>query len=68
MKMREIRSLNSDQRAARLERFRNELMDLKSQLSAGGSINDPGRISHLKKTIARLMTVQREEELQINVK
>lgn len=66
MKMKEIRSLSADQRASRLVQYRQQLMELKSQLSAGGSIDDPGKIKGIKKTIARLETIKREEELKIN--
>lgn len=66
MNIKEIRRLSPDQRKARLEQYRRELMDVKSQLSSGGSIDDPGQIKDLKRTIARLLTLEREEELGIN--
>ncbi|MHA2253682.1 MAG: 50S ribosomal protein L29 [Candidatus Kariarchaeaceae archaeon] len=62
MRMSEIRRLKPDQRDARLKQYRRELMDLRSMLSAGGSIDNPGRISAVKRTIARLITIQKEEE------
>lgn len=58
--MSEIRKLKTDQRKNRLEKYRSELMDMRSQLSAGGSIEDPGRIKLLKKTIARFLTIENE--------
>jgi ribosomal protein L29 len=33
-------------------------------IEAGGSIENPGRVKDLRKAIARIMTVMREEELQ----
>jgi len=66
MKLREIRKLTAEQREARLDQYRRELMDIRSQLSSGGSIEDPGRIKDLKRTISRLLTIKREEELGIN--
>lgn len=62
MKMKEIRKLRPEQRESRLLQYRRELMDVYSQLSAGGSIEDPSRIKQLKKTIARLLTVNGELE------
>ena len=59
--MSEIRKLRPEQRESRLLQYRRELMDMYSQLSAGGSIEDPGRIKSLKKTIARLLTINNEE-------
>lgn len=61
MRMSEIRKLRPEQRESRLLQYRRELMDMYSQLSAGGSIEDPGRIKLLKKTIARLLTVGNEK-------
>ena len=60
--MKEIRKLRPEQREARLLQYRRELMDVYSQLSAGGSIEDPSRIKQLKKTIARLLTVNNEQQ------
>lgn len=61
--MREIREMTREERARRLEEMRTELSRLRTMISAGGSVENPGRVKALKKTIARLMTVMREEEL-----
>lgn len=61
MRMKEIRKLRPEQRESRLHQYRRELMDVYSQLSAGGSIEDPSKIKQLKKTIARLLTVNNEQ-------
>jgi len=66
MKIKDIRRLDADQRRARLAQYRREYMDIKAQLASGGSIDDPGRISEIKKTIAQLHTLAREDELGIN--
>ncbi len=63
MKMKEIRKLKPEQRVSRLEQFRTELMEKRAQLSAGGSIDNPGRIKYLRKTIARLLTVINEDQM-----
>lgn len=60
MRMREIRKLKPKQREARLDQYRKELMELRSMLSAGGSIDNPGKIKAVRRTIARLITVQNE--------
>ena len=66
MTLKEIRKLTVEQRKARLLQYRKDLMDIRSQLSSGGSIDDPGKIKDLKRAIARLMTIEREGELGIN--
>ena len=57
MKMKDIRRLKPDQIEAKLEKARKDLMERRSQLSAGGSIDNPGEIKYLRKTIARLETI-----------
>jgi large subunit ribosomal protein L29 len=61
--MREIREMTQEERTRRLDEMRTELSKLKTMISAGGSVENPGRVKALKKTIARLMTVMRGEEL-----
>ncbi len=60
IRMNEIRKLKPEQREARLKQYRRELMDLRAMLSAGGSIDNPGKIKAIRKTIARLITVKNE--------
>jgi large subunit ribosomal protein L29 len=64
MKIKDIRRLNTKQREARLVQTRKDLMDTKSMLSAGGSIDNPGKIKYLRRAIARLLTVKKEEEAE----
>ena len=40
-----------------------ELMNLRAQLASGGSITNPKKITALKKKIARIHTIKRENEL-----
>jgi len=61
----EIRKLTKDDRAKRLSELKAELSKLMATKAMGGSIENPGRIRLLKKTIARFNTVTREEELGI---
>jgi LSU ribosomal protein L29P len=49
------------ERQAELEDIETELLNTKAVQAAGGAPDDPGRVSELKKTIARVKTIQREE-------
>jgi len=64
LRMREIREMTPDERRRRLEELRTELSKLRTMISAGGSVENPGRVKALRRTIARLLTVMREEELK----
>jgi large subunit ribosomal protein L29 len=64
LRMSEIREMSAEERSRRLEELRTELSKLKTMIHAGGSVENPGRIKALKKAIARVLTVVREEELK----
>ncbi len=61
LRMREIREMNPDERRRKLEELQTELSRLRAMVRAGGSIQNPGRIRELRRTIARILTVMREE-------
>ncbi|HDN50791.1 MAG TPA: 50S ribosomal protein L29 [Thermoplasmatales archaeon] len=61
MKAKEIRAMSSDERRKKLKELRNELMEEYGRASMGGSPPSPGRIRYLRSTVARLLTVMREE-------
>ncbi len=53
--------MSSEERNEKITEFRTELARLKTMVEAGGSIDNPTRIRELRKTIARLLTVEAEE-------
>ena len=63
LRMSQIREMSREDQEKRLEEFRTELSKVNTMIKAGGSIENPGRVKALKKTIARVLTVMREEEL-----
>ena len=63
MRMSQIREMSREDQERRLEEFRTELSKVNTMIKAGGSIENPGMVKALKKTIARVLTVMREEEL-----
>ena len=64
LRVNEIRRMSREERKRRLEELRAELMRLKAQ-AARGALENPSRIREIKKAIARILTVEREEELGI---
>jgi large subunit ribosomal protein L29 len=59
----EIRGLNADELAQKLVSLKEELFNLRFQL-ATGQLENPMRIKEVKKTIARIKTLQREQKAQ----
>ncbi|AHG04464.1 50S ribosomal protein L29 [Halobacterium sp. DL1] len=57
----EIRDMTPAEREAELEEIETELLNAKAVKAAGGAPDNPGRISELRRTVARIKTIQREE-------
>ena len=64
MKVNEIRNLSTAEMNEKVAGLKEELFNLRFQL-ATGQLENPMRIHEVKKTIARIKTVQREEELRL---
>lgn len=63
MKVNEIRNLSTAELTEKVAGLKEELFNLRFQL-ATGQLENPMRIREVKKTIARIKTIQREEELK----
>jgi large subunit ribosomal protein L29 len=57
----EIRDMTVSEREEELDELETELLNTKAVQAAGGAPDNPGRVSELKKTIARIKTIQTEE-------
>ncbi len=63
LKAKEIRELKHDERLERLNELRHDLMQERGVQAMGGSTPNPGKIRTLRREIARILTILREEEL-----
>jgi len=62
LRMKEIREMSSQKRMEKVNELRTELSRLRTMIKAGGSIDNPTQIRAIRKTIARLLTVETEEK------
>ena len=62
MKVNDIRNMSAAEMDQQISTLKEELFNLRFQL-ATGQLDNPMRIREVKKTIARIKTVQREVEL-----
>ena len=60
LKPEEIRDMNVEEMQARLDELRSDLARERAIAASGGSLENPGRIGELKRTIARLLTIMNE--------
>ncbi|CUH95157.1 hypothetical protein P22_1227 [Propionispora sp. 2/2-37] len=63
MKAKDIRDMSAAELDQKLAGLKEELFNLRFQL-ATGQLENPMRIKEVKKTIARIKTVQREQEIK----
>ena len=59
----EIREMSDDEIQNELESLQSELLQESSMQAAGGAPDNPGRIREMKRTIARIKTIQTEREM-----
>ena len=63
-KVRELRDLGEDDLVQRLDASKEELFNLRFQL-ATGQLDNPMRITEVRREVARILTILRERELDI---
>ena len=56
----EVRTMTPEERADELEALKSELVRERALTSAGGAPDNPGRIGEMRRTIARIKTIQHE--------
>jgi len=61
LRIKDIRAMSSEERRERIDELRTELTRLRTMVKAGGSIDNPSRVRELRKTIARILTIETEE-------
>jgi len=62
LRVKEIKAMSVDERTKKLRELRDELMHERGTAAMGGAPANPGRIRAIRTNVARLLTVQREEE------
>lgn len=61
LRTKDIRSMSSRQREEKISELRTELARLRTMVKAGGSVDNPSRVRELRKTIARILTIETGE-------
>ncbi len=56
----EIRKMNANEQSEELDKLKQELIRERAITSAGGAPESPGRIREIRRTIARIKTIQKE--------
>lgn len=64
IRLKTIRDMDSGEREAKLRELQVELSKLRALIRAGGSLENPSRVKELRKAVARILTIQREEKAE----
>jgi large subunit ribosomal protein L29 len=60
LRVKEIRDMSPEDRTKKMRELQAELVRLRTMVKAGGSVENPARIRELRKTIARILTIENE--------
>jgi len=65
LRVKDIRSMSLEDRRKRLADFKTELLRLTTMVRAGGTMDNPHRIKELRRAVAKILTIEREQQLNI---
>ena len=60
LKAKEIREMDEKTISSKLVELKNELISLNAQVAMGTAPENPGKIGEIKRTIARILTIQNQ--------
>ncbi|MCL2459872.1 MAG: 50S ribosomal protein L29 [Euryarchaeota archaeon] len=62
----EVAQMSDTELVENIDKLRNELIEQRGKVSAGGAPDNPGRIRLVRRTIARMMTEQNKRRQNID--
>ena len=68
LRLKDIRGMPSEDRDKKVSELKAELARLKTMVRAGGAVENPARIRELRKTIAKILTIENEYKLGLRKK
>jgi len=68
LRLKEIDNMSAEDRRKKLLELRAELSRMRTMIRAGGAVENPARITELRKTIAQILTIDNEQKLGIRKK
>ena len=62
MKVKEIRGMDKSMADEKMAELKKELVKINAQVAIGTAIKNPGQIRKIKKTLARIITIEHEKK------
>ena len=63
--MKDIRTMSSKEHNEKIIELRAELVQLNTLVAAGGSVEHPTKIREIRKTLARILTIENENDSRL---
>ncbi len=60
LRLKEITNMSSEDRTKKINELKVELSRLRTMINAGGAVENPAQVREIRKTIARLLTIENE--------
>ena len=64
LRKRELKQMLPEERKKKITELRAELTNIRTSVKSGGTVENPARIRELRRTIARLLTVENQPSSQ----
>jgi large subunit ribosomal protein L29 len=58
LRKREIKQMLPEERTRKISELRAELTTIRTQVKSGGTVENPSRVRELRRTVAKLLTIQ----------
>lgn len=68
MKLREIRNMEKSAVNEKIMEMKKELVKMNAQVAIGTALKNPGQIKQIKKTIAKMLSIQNEPKKKAIIK
>ena len=68
LRLKDVKDMSTEERDKKLSELRAELARLKTMVRAGGAVENPARIRELRKTNAKIHTIENEDKLGLRKK
>jgi large subunit ribosomal protein L29 len=64
MKAKEIRSMDKNTLDEKILELKKELVKMNAQVAMGTALKNPGQVKKLKKTVARILTINNQKSMK----
>ena len=68
MKAKEIRATDKNTLNEKILELKKELVKVNAQVATGTALKNPGQVKKIKKTLARILTINNQKDLKKNKK